>query len=204
MAKHPKCKSTGGFNRPDVWLCICCRIKKQQRTGQVLDDVVGAVDPGDCDDFEEGEEEEIPGGRRRVEQREGVDAAAAREDHAQREHGGRQRRHQRRLVPARRRELIDGGGCDSNLNPYNRCSSYACLKMPIFIGSGSFLSNWSNERSPWSETALTTVSNAPKMHPSAREMSMAKKRADQRLEAVILVRTSGYTMKARPGPPRST
>ena len=52
--------------------------------------------------------------------------------------------------------------------------------------------------------AVMTVSNAPKIEPRARVMSIKKKMADQACVKGIFVTTSGYTMKARPGPSSTT
>ena len=89
---------------------------RHARTGQVLDDVVRAVDPGDGDHFKEGEEEEVPRGRGRVEEGEGVDAAAAREDEAEREHGGGHGHHEQGLVPARGGELQRPGSIEKKIS----------------------------------------------------------------------------------------
>ena len=56
----------------------------------------------------------------------------------------------------------------------------------------------------WSQTAEITVSNAPKIDPNARVISIRKNSAEKKLDPSILVTTSGYAINASPGPPLTT
>ena len=57
---------------------------------------------------------------------------------------------------------------------------------------------YSRKTGHWSHKAVITVSNAPKIDPSARNINIAKNNAAKRFELGNFVTISGYATKASP------